>query len=206
MPCAMPPCCWPVTISGLRMRPQSSTATWRIERRPRPVSRSTSTTATCAPNGNVAPSWSKSSRRASGSPSSAAATLARPTTARRAGTPATPTGRRPSRRCRRRFGLEHASPRPRGPARRRPRSRSAPRYRRAGANASRRCRRRVGTSAVSDWTKRTVLERDPQPVGDDHRERRRRDPGRAPTCRRGSSRCRRRAPRPSRTRRRRRPR
>ena len=28
-PWAMPPCCWPATSSGLRMRPQSSTATWR---------------------------------------------------------------------------------------------------------------------------------------------------------------------------------
>ena len=29
MPWAMPPCCWPATSIGLRMRPQSSTATWR---------------------------------------------------------------------------------------------------------------------------------------------------------------------------------
>ena len=28
-PGAMPPCCWPATSSGLRMRPQSSTAMWR---------------------------------------------------------------------------------------------------------------------------------------------------------------------------------
>ena len=28
-PWAMPPCCWPATSSGLRMRPQSSTAMWR---------------------------------------------------------------------------------------------------------------------------------------------------------------------------------
>ena len=28
-PWAMPPCCWPSTSSGLRMRPQSSTAMWR---------------------------------------------------------------------------------------------------------------------------------------------------------------------------------
>ena len=52
----MPPCCWPSTSIGLRMRPQSSTATWRIGTT-RPVSMSTSTTATCAPNGNVAPAW-----------------------------------------------------------------------------------------------------------------------------------------------------
>ena len=49
-PCAMPPCCWPATSSGLRMRPQSSTAMWRSSST-RPVSVSTSTTATCAPNG-----------------------------------------------------------------------------------------------------------------------------------------------------------
>ncbi len=40
----------PATRSGLRMRPQSSTATWRSSST-RPVSVSTSTTATCAPNG-----------------------------------------------------------------------------------------------------------------------------------------------------------
>ena len=33
-PWARPPCCWPATSSGLRMRPQSSTATWRTRRDP----------------------------------------------------------------------------------------------------------------------------------------------------------------------------
>ena len=53
MPAAMPPCCWPSTSNGL--------STCRSRRRRRgarsvtlPVSRSTSTTAMCAPNGNVA--------------------------------------------------------------------------------------------------------------------------------------------------------
>ena len=63
MPWAMPPCCWPATSSGLRIRPQSSTATWRTRRdparsrcRPRRRRRARRT-------GTSAPSWSKSSRR-----------------------------------------------------------------------------------------------------------------------------------------------
>ena len=54
-----PPCCWPATISGFTIRPQSSTATWRSGVTC-PVSVSTSTIETWAPNGNVAPSWVKS--------------------------------------------------------------------------------------------------------------------------------------------------
>ena len=54
IPCPSPPCCCPRTSTGLRMRPQSSTATWRSSRTA-PVAVSTSTTATCAPNGNVDP-------------------------------------------------------------------------------------------------------------------------------------------------------
>lgn len=70
MPWAIPPCCWPSTSSGLRMRPQSSTATWRSWWT-RPVSRSTSTTAMWAPNGKL--DWpclkSSSSRSAAAVPS-----------------------------------------------------------------------------------------------------------------------------------------
>ena len=47
------------TIVGLRMRPQSSTATCRSGTT-RPVSVSTSTTETWAPNGKVAPAWGTS--------------------------------------------------------------------------------------------------------------------------------------------------
>ena len=68
----MPPCCWPSTMTGLRIRPQSSTATCRSGTT-RPVSVSTSTTETCAPNGNVAPSWGTSSWACSGVSRSAAA-------------------------------------------------------------------------------------------------------------------------------------
>ena len=50
----MPPCCCPSTMAGLSTRPQSSTATCRSGTTC-PVSVSTSTTDTCAPNGNVAP-------------------------------------------------------------------------------------------------------------------------------------------------------
>ena len=90
MPWASPPCCCPATSSGLRMRPQSSTATcWRGVTLP--VAVSTSTTDTCAPNGKVAPSWWASNPACSSSPAAstcAAATWAQLSVA--VGTPATP--------------------------------------------------------------------------------------------------------------------
>src|SRR5919205_1050722 len=51
-PWAIPPWRWPSTSSGLRITPQSSTHTIRTSRT-LPVSVSTSTTATWAPNGDV---------------------------------------------------------------------------------------------------------------------------------------------------------
>ena len=108
-PCAMPPCCWPATSSGLRMRPQSSTATWRSIVTS-PVSVSTSTTDTCAPNGNVesVPSKSSSCRSGAGSRPSGSLDASRDADGqlgprqrpRRAHRPRA--GRRRRRRCRRR--------------------------------------------------------------------------------------------------------
>src|SRR5438445_232549 len=92
MPWAMPPCCWPATSSGFSTRPQSSTATWRTGRT-RPVSESTSTTATWAPKGNVAPGWTKSCSPTSGVPCFSPAVPSSAHDRPRAGTPATP--RRP---------------------------------------------------------------------------------------------------------------
>src|SRR5437870_985583 len=50
MPCARPPCTCPATRMGLMRTPQSSTE-MKSRTVIRPVSRSASTTATCAPNG-----------------------------------------------------------------------------------------------------------------------------------------------------------
>ena len=81
----MPPCTCPSASSGLISRPASSTATsWRSETRP--VSVSTSTTATWVPNGNVGINGSKSVAAASG-PCSPATRSAQPML--RAGVPAT---------------------------------------------------------------------------------------------------------------------
>src|SRR3954466_10423860 len=63
-PWAIPPWRWPSTSSGLRITPQSSTHTIRTSRT-LPVSVSTSTTATCAPNGQVGDGGLKSSSIAS---------------------------------------------------------------------------------------------------------------------------------------------
>ena len=86
----MPPWRWPSTSSGLRIVPQSSTHTIR-SRRTLPVSVSTSTTARCAPNGQVGDAGLKSSSIASSarrsSPSSEVASCAHETV--RVGTPAT---------------------------------------------------------------------------------------------------------------------
>ena len=89
MPDARPPCTWPSTSIGLRMRPQSSTAMWRIGST-RPVSVSTSTTDTCAPNGNDAPDCTKSCSTASGRPSSLAFVAISAQVIAFDGTPATP--------------------------------------------------------------------------------------------------------------------
>src|SRR3954449_10432226 len=59
-PWAIPPWRWPSTSSGLRITPQSSTHTIRTSRT-LPVSVSTSTTATCAPTGQVGDGGLKSS-------------------------------------------------------------------------------------------------------------------------------------------------
>jgi len=53
IPCASPPCTCPRASIGFRIRPQSSTASIRRSLTA-PVSVSASTTATWAPNGNVA--------------------------------------------------------------------------------------------------------------------------------------------------------
>jgi hypothetical protein len=50
MPCVIPPCTCPSTITGFTTAPTSSTATYRTSR-VSPVSVSTSTTAACAPPG-----------------------------------------------------------------------------------------------------------------------------------------------------------
>ena len=145
MPWAMPPCCWPATSSGLRMRPQSSTATWRTGVDPAGLGVDLDDRRRARRTGTSRRPGAKSSSAASG-----AAVLARPRPASSAhvsavaGTPATPrravvgqhdvVRRRPrAARGRERRGLlEHAR-----------RRAAAPRCRRAAATASRRCRRRA---------------------------------------------------------------
>jgi len=60
----MPPCRWPSASSGLSTVPASSTVTSRPSTA-LPVSVSTSTTATCAPNGNVEPGAPNTARTTS---------------------------------------------------------------------------------------------------------------------------------------------
>ncbi len=60
----MPPCRWPSASSGLITVPASSTVTTRRSTA-LPVSVSTSTTATCAPNGNVGPGALNTARTSS---------------------------------------------------------------------------------------------------------------------------------------------
>ena len=57
----MPPCRWPSASSGFKILPASSTVIMRVSVA-LPVSVSTSTTATWAPNGNVAPGWENTVR------------------------------------------------------------------------------------------------------------------------------------------------
>src|SRR5258706_16293526 len=73
----MPPWIWPSTINGFSSVPASSTAMIR-RTTTLPVSVSTSTTATCAPNGNVGCAALKSLTPTNGSPSEPA-TSAQPT-------------------------------------------------------------------------------------------------------------------------------
>ena len=153
------------------MRPQSSTAT-RRSRRTCPVSRSTSTTATWAPNGNVAPSWRKSYSATSGSPSVAARRATSDHASACAGTPATPM--RPSSVTTMSSGCASSIvggdvARPFEHRGRGVRHRSAAELQRT---------RPAGTAAARDVRgvglhEADALHRDAETVGDDHRERRR---------------------------------
>ena len=59
-----PPCTWPATSIGLTMTPQSSQRDRAGSMVTSPVSRSTSTTESCTPNGNAEPSgWKSASGR-----------------------------------------------------------------------------------------------------------------------------------------------
>ena len=162
---------------------------------------------TCAPNGNVAPDCAKSCSTTSGiAVVGGLASRAPPTSSalrRHAGDAERPSssthdvvGR----------GLEQLGREACGPAR----------ARRCDASSTAlppSCSEREppvppprGTSAVSDCTKRICSIGMPSSVGDDHARTRWRGPGRAPTCPPYRRACRRRAPRPRRTRCRRRPR
>ena len=167
----MPPCCWPSTSIGLRMRPQSSTATWRIGSTAR-VSMSTSTTDDVR---------AERERRARlhevvldrerepvvDRPGRELGPRERPR--RDAGDAERPlvgdddvVGR----------GLEQLAGHAARPLQR-------PRATRPSTALPPICSDRDppvppprGTSAVSDCTKRDALDRDAEPIGDDHRERR----------------------------------
>ena len=176
----MPPCCWPSTSSGLITVPQSSTATWRTTRDP-PVSRSTSTTAMWAPNGNVASPWSKWPRRRGRRAAVASRTRAAPPARGRARPTSSARGRDAGDADRAGVGvdddvgdvgLEQVGGELAWPCRPAPRSPGARPSRRAAASASRRCRRRVGTRSVSPSTSADAVDRDAGLVADEHGERR----------------------------------
>ena len=165
-----------------------------------PVSVSTSTTDTCAPNGNDAPDCTKSCSTASGMPSSVALVATSAHVIDFDGTPATP--RVPSsvthdvlRRGLEQVGGEAA--RPVEHARATPR---APRCRRAAATVNRRCRRHAAPARCRTARSAMSLDRDAELTRRRSASTRWRGPGRAPTCPPSPWRCRRGAPRPRRTR------